>query len=200
MDRIGPLRSFARLVERAGTAAGFAFKEHSHMLRHACGFALADAGHDTRSLQAYLGHRNIQHTSGTPSWRRTGSRISGGSWHGNQPELETTRSASAVRVARADARAADLAPLIAELRASGVTTLRGIAVAQCPQGSDPAGAWRMAGSAGAACAGAAVMAPILGVQCFLARTALGWSASHLGRAAGVSYHTVQCFERGDSYQ
>jgi len=41
------------------------------------------------------------------------------------------------------------------------------------------------------------MAPILGVQCFLARTALGWSASHLGRAAGVSYHTVQCFERGD---
>jgi site-specific recombinase XerD len=33
-----------------------------HMLRHACGFALANAGHDTRALQAYLGHRNIQHT------------------------------------------------------------------------------------------------------------------------------------------
>jgi hypothetical protein len=32
------------------------------MLRHACGFALANAGHDTRALQAYLGHRNIQHT------------------------------------------------------------------------------------------------------------------------------------------
>jgi transcriptional regulator with XRE-family HTH domain len=42
------------------------------------------------------------------------------------------------------------------------------------------------------------MAPILGVQCFLARTALGWSLSQLGRAAGVSYHTVQCFERGGS--
>jgi transcriptional regulator with XRE-family HTH domain len=42
------------------------------------------------------------------------------------------------------------------------------------------------------------MAPILGVQCFLARTALGWNASRLARAAGVSYHTVQCFERGDS--
>jgi hypothetical protein len=41
-------------------------------------------------------------------------------------------------------------------------------------------------------------APILGVQCFLARTALGWSLSQLGRAAEVSYHTVQCFERGDS--
>ena len=32
------------------------------MLRHACGFALANKGHDTRALQAYLGHRNIQHT------------------------------------------------------------------------------------------------------------------------------------------
>jgi site-specific recombinase XerD len=30
--------------------------------RHACGFALANAGHDARSLQDYLGHRNIQHT------------------------------------------------------------------------------------------------------------------------------------------
>lgn len=32
------------------------------MLRHACGFALADNGVDTRLLQDYLGHRNIQHT------------------------------------------------------------------------------------------------------------------------------------------
>jgi site-specific recombinase XerD len=38
------------------------FKAHPHMLRHACGFALANAGHDTRALQAYLGHKNIQHT------------------------------------------------------------------------------------------------------------------------------------------
>ena len=43
-------------------AAGFEFKAHPHMLRHACGFALANKGHDTRSLQAYLGHKNIQHT------------------------------------------------------------------------------------------------------------------------------------------
>jgi site-specific recombinase XerD len=53
---------FARMVERAGAVAGFEFKAHPHMLRHACGFALANKGHDTRSLQAYLGHRNIQHT------------------------------------------------------------------------------------------------------------------------------------------
>jgi integrase len=53
---------FAKLMERAGRAAKIAFKVHPHMLRHACGFALANKGHDTRSLQAYLGHKNIQHT------------------------------------------------------------------------------------------------------------------------------------------
>jgi integrase len=53
---------FARMMERAGLAAGLGLKVHPHMLRHACGFALANAGRDTRSLQAYLGHSNIQHT------------------------------------------------------------------------------------------------------------------------------------------
>lgn len=50
--------SFVRLEKRAGLAV----KAHPHMLRHACGFALADNGVDTRLLQDYLGHRNIQHT------------------------------------------------------------------------------------------------------------------------------------------
>jgi type 1 fimbriae regulatory protein FimB/type 1 fimbriae regulatory protein FimE len=53
---------FARMVERLGKAARIGFKTHPHMLRHSCGFALANKGHDTRALQAYLGHRNIQHT------------------------------------------------------------------------------------------------------------------------------------------
>ena len=53
---------FARMVERAGAEARLGFKAHPHMLRHACGFALAAKGHDTRALQAYLGHKNIQHT------------------------------------------------------------------------------------------------------------------------------------------
>jgi type 1 fimbriae regulatory protein FimB/type 1 fimbriae regulatory protein FimE len=53
---------FAKLIERAGEAAKLAFKAHPHMLRHACGYKLANDGVDTRSLQAYLGHRNIQHT------------------------------------------------------------------------------------------------------------------------------------------
>src|SRR5436305_15149333 len=50
------------MIERAGIEAGFGFKAHPHMLRHACGYALANKGHDIRSLQAYLGHKNIQHT------------------------------------------------------------------------------------------------------------------------------------------
>jgi site-specific recombinase XerD len=53
---------FARMVERVGAEAKLGFKVHPHMLRHACGYALANRGHDTRALQAYLGHRNIQHT------------------------------------------------------------------------------------------------------------------------------------------
>ncbi len=53
---------FARMMERAGAKAKFGFKAHPHMLRHACGYALANKGHDTRALQSYLGHCNIQHT------------------------------------------------------------------------------------------------------------------------------------------
>ena len=53
---------FARMIERAGEEARLGFKAHPHMLRHACGFALAAKGHDTRALQAYLGHKNIQYT------------------------------------------------------------------------------------------------------------------------------------------
>jgi integrase len=53
---------FARMIDRAGKAAKLGFKIHPHMLRHACGYALANKGHDTRALQAYLGHKNIQHT------------------------------------------------------------------------------------------------------------------------------------------
>ena len=41
---------------------------HPHMFRHACGFELANQGTDTRSLQAYLGHRNIQHSQEWFSW------------------------------------------------------------------------------------------------------------------------------------
>jgi len=56
------VRGFQAMVERAGKTAGFEFKVHPHMLRHSCGFKLAGDGHDTRSIQDYLGHRSIQHT------------------------------------------------------------------------------------------------------------------------------------------
>ena len=59
--RNGPI-GFHRLIQRLGEAAKMPFPIHPHMLRHACGFKLANDGHDTRALQHYLGHKNIQHT------------------------------------------------------------------------------------------------------------------------------------------
>src|SRR5215470_7342581 len=57
---MGPI-GFHRLIQRVGEAAKMPFSIHPHMLRHACGFKLANDGHDTRALQHYLGHKNIQH-------------------------------------------------------------------------------------------------------------------------------------------
>jgi len=53
---------FRRMITRLGKTAKMPFSVHPHMLRHACGFKLANDGHDTRTLQHYLGHKNIQHT------------------------------------------------------------------------------------------------------------------------------------------
>jgi type 1 fimbriae regulatory protein FimB/type 1 fimbriae regulatory protein FimE len=54
---------FQKMIERAGIKAGLAIKPHAHMLRHATGFKLANDGVDTRSIQAYLGHVSIEHTT-----------------------------------------------------------------------------------------------------------------------------------------
>lgn len=51
-----------KLMRQLSEAARLDINAHPHMLRHACGFALADRGVDTRLIQDYLGHRNIQHT------------------------------------------------------------------------------------------------------------------------------------------
>src|SRR6516165_8033843 len=53
---------FRKMLARTGKEAKFRFLVHPHMLRHACGFKLANDGQDTRALQHYLGHKNIQHT------------------------------------------------------------------------------------------------------------------------------------------
>jgi integrase len=52
----------AKMIERAGVEAKIPFPVHMHMLRHSTGYALANKGIDTRTLQAYLGHRSIQST------------------------------------------------------------------------------------------------------------------------------------------
>lgn len=53
---------FYQLLRRYGQRAGLALPVHPHMLRHACGYNLAERGNDTRLIQDYLGHRNIRHT------------------------------------------------------------------------------------------------------------------------------------------
>jgi integrase len=63
-ERGGPFTPDAlnRHIKRLAERAGFDFPVHVHMLRHATGYALANAGHDTRAIQDWLGHRSIQHT------------------------------------------------------------------------------------------------------------------------------------------
>lgn len=51
-----------RIIRDAGIEAGTVTQTHPHMLRHACGYELAERGADTRLIQDYLGHRNIRHT------------------------------------------------------------------------------------------------------------------------------------------
>jgi integrase len=64
-ERKSPLTAstFSKLLSRAGEKAGLEFPIHPHMLRHSTGFKLANAAHDTRSIQQYLGHKNIRHTA-----------------------------------------------------------------------------------------------------------------------------------------
>lgn len=63
-ERGGPLTrsTVSKLVARAGRNSGIGFPVHPHMLRHGTGFYLANKGIPTRTIQAYLGHKSIQHT------------------------------------------------------------------------------------------------------------------------------------------
>lgn len=54
---------FQKMVVRLGEAAKLGFPIHAHMLRHSAGYKLANDQRDTRSLQVWMGHKNIQHTS-----------------------------------------------------------------------------------------------------------------------------------------
>jgi type 1 fimbriae regulatory protein FimB/type 1 fimbriae regulatory protein FimE len=63
-ERNGPITeaTVRRIIARAGQVAHIGLSVHPHMLRHATGFYLANSGVDTRTIQAYLGHKNIKHT------------------------------------------------------------------------------------------------------------------------------------------
>jgi site-specific recombinase XerD len=57
-----PVDMIADILERAGEKASLPFPVHTHMLRHGTGYYLANRGIDTRTIQSYLGHKNIEHT------------------------------------------------------------------------------------------------------------------------------------------
>lgn len=54
--------AFRKMLYRTGEAAMLGLPIHPHMLKHSCGFKLANDDKDTRSIQYYLGHKNIQNT------------------------------------------------------------------------------------------------------------------------------------------
>ena len=74
-ERRAPMTAagFRKMVARTGERGKFPFPVHPHMLRHACGYKLANDGQDTRAVQHYLGHKNIQQRCATRSCRRSGS-------------------------------------------------------------------------------------------------------------------------------
>lgn len=64
MERRRPLTTSAvrKIVSRAGAVAELEFPVRPHMLRQGCGYTLANAGHDKRAIQHYMGHSDIQYT------------------------------------------------------------------------------------------------------------------------------------------
>ena len=63
-ERLSPITTSTvrKMIKRAGEVANIPFSIHPHMLRHSTGFALVNSQQDTRAIQHYMGHKNIQHT------------------------------------------------------------------------------------------------------------------------------------------
>jgi hypothetical protein len=116
-ERLAPLSvaGYQRMVARAGEAAGFPFLVHSHMLRHSCGYKLANDGQDTRAIQHYLGHRSItstvRYTALAPDRDQWNERLSDlviGALPVNQTNAEAVSDAgSAVAAGIVDMKPAD---------------------------------------------------------------------------------------------
>jgi hypothetical protein len=82
---------FRKMLARTGKEAKFRFLVHPHMLRHACGSKLANDGQDTRALQHYLGHKNIQHTVRYTELTSCGRVLLGVSLSANDPKRTVAR-------------------------------------------------------------------------------------------------------------
>jgi integrase len=101
-ERGGPMSTigFHHLIQRLGKAARMPFSLHPHMLRHACGYKLANDGHDTRALQHYLGHK--EHPAYRPIHRAFTRQV---------PRLLARLAGTVRRISNAlDVRAADATP------------------------------------------------------------------------------------------
>jgi integrase len=82
------------LVERAADVADLSIKAHARVLRHARGYKLANDGHDTRAIQAYLGHAIFRTRRAIPPWRRNGS---GNSLGTDEEDLGISRTPEGLR-------------------------------------------------------------------------------------------------------
>jgi type 1 fimbriae regulatory protein FimB/type 1 fimbriae regulatory protein FimE len=58
----GNCRAIAKMLKRAGAIVQLPLPVHPHMLRHSCGYYLAEQQLLTRDIQEYLEHKSIQHT------------------------------------------------------------------------------------------------------------------------------------------
>jgi site-specific recombinase XerD len=63
-ERSAPMTAggFRQMLRRTSSESGLGLPVHPHMLRHACGYKIANESHDTRAPQLYLGHKDIRHT------------------------------------------------------------------------------------------------------------------------------------------
>ncbi|EBR0846418.1 tyrosine-type recombinase/integrase [Salmonella enterica] len=82
-------QQFYNILVAAGKTAELNVPVHPHMLRHACGYSLADNGADTRLIQDYLGHRNIRHTV---VYTASNSGRFRGLWKRHRKEMKATIS------------------------------------------------------------------------------------------------------------
>jgi type 1 fimbriae regulatory protein FimB/type 1 fimbriae regulatory protein FimE len=99
---------FRQMLRRTGEESSLGLSVHPHMLRHACGYKIANESHDTRALQLYLGHKDIRHTGryselSSTAHTRTSRRIAAHRHHLHLRSLCCLRSSPTDRPPGGDA-------------------------------------------------------------------------------------------------